>query len=121
MDEKKTQLLIIGGGPGGYTAAFEAAAKGINVVLVDPKETPGGVCLYQGCIPSKALLHSAKILTDAHEAKDIGINFNEPETNIEQLRNWKNSVITKLGKGLMMLFNQCGNPETGRFTTQHRF
>ncbi len=93
-------LVVIGAGPGGYAAAFRAAALGLTVTLVDPAENPGGVCLYRGCIPSKALLHAAKMITDADEAAAIGVSFAAPEIDIERLRAWKDDVIGRLTGGL---------------------
>lgn len=102
----KTQLLILGAGPGGYTAAFYAADLGLEVTLVDANDTPGGVCLHRGCIPSKALLHAAKILTDAKEAEDFGIEFSAPRIDLDKLRNWKNGIVAKLSAGLSQLCRQ---------------
>jgi len=96
----QTQLVVIGGGPGGYSAAFRAAELGLQVTLVDPEEQPGGVCLYRGCIPSKALLHVAKLVNEAAEAEAIGISFGKPKLDIERIRDWKNQVITTLTSGL---------------------
>ncbi len=100
MANKRTQVAVIGGGPGGYGAAFRAADIGLEVTLIDPAENPGGVCLYRGCIPSKALLHVSKLITEAREAKEWGITFGEPEIDLEQLRAWKDSVVNKLTGGL---------------------
>ena len=75
MANQKTHLAVIGGGPGGYAAAFLAADLGLEVTLIDPEKNPGGVCLYRGCIPSKALLHAAKVIDEAREAKTWGLNF----------------------------------------------
>jgi len=102
----KTQLVVIGAGPGGYVAAFRAADLGMEVTLIDQRDTPGGVCLHCGCIPSKALLHSAKLIQDAQEAKDIGITFSDPNIDINKLREWKNSVVKKLTGGLGQLAKQ---------------
>jgi len=102
----ETHLLIIGAGPGGYPAAFHAADLGLDVTLVDPAPNPGGVCLYQGCIPSKALLHAAKVLTEAKEANTLGIKFDSPKIDLDKLRNWKEGVITKLTAGLGHLCKQ---------------
>lgn len=102
----KTQLVVIGGGPGGYAAAFHAADHNMETVLVDLEENPGGVCLYRGCIPSKALLHAAKLLEDAKEAKSIGLDFGKPKIDIDKLRDWKASVVKKLTGGLGMLAKQ---------------
>ncbi|MCK5740232.1 dihydrolipoyl dehydrogenase, partial [bacterium] len=104
--ENPTRLAVIGGGPGGYVAAFLAADLGMDVTLIDPKENPGGVCLYKGCIPSKALLHIAKLLNETEEAKKWGINFGEPRIDIDKVREWKNSVVEKLTGGLGRLVKQ---------------
>jgi len=96
----KSQLVIIGAGPGGYSAAFRAAELGLEVTLIDPEVNPGGVCLYRGCIPSKVLLHVAKLVSEADEAKDIGVSFSAPQLDIDKIRNWKNSVIETLTGGL---------------------
>jgi dihydrolipoamide dehydrogenase len=97
------KLIVIGAGPGGYAAAFHAADLGIKVTLIDLEENPGGVCLYRGCIPTKALLHIAKVITDAQKAKDLGVEFGKPNIDVEKIRNWKNSVVRKLTGGLGQL------------------
>ncbi|MHC4572863.1 MAG: dihydrolipoyl dehydrogenase family protein, partial [Planctomycetota bacterium] len=97
------QLVVIGAGPGGYTAAFAAADLGMQVTLIDPEDNPGGVCLYRGCIPSKALLHIAKIITDAAEAKDCGVEFAKPKIELDRLRSYKAAVVRKLALGLGQL------------------
>ncbi len=97
------QVTVIGGGPGGYAAAFLAADLGMNVTLIDKEKNPGGVCLYRGCIPSKALLHVAKLITEAGEAKDWGIEFPKPKINLDRLREWKNEVVAKQTGGLGQL------------------
>lgn len=102
----ETQLLVLGGGPGGYTAAFRAADLGLNVTLVEERPTLGGVCLNAGCIPSKALLESVKSLEDARELIGRGITFKEPEINLETLRNWKNGIVSRLCAGLQHLARQ---------------
>ena len=99
-------VIVIGGGPGGYAAAFLAADLGQNVTLIDLDTNPGGVCLYRGCIPSKALLHAAKILSESREAEKIGITFSKPLINLDKLRNWKNDVVKKLTSGLGQLSKQ---------------
>jgi len=96
-------VIVIGGGPGGYTAAFRAADLGQKVTLIDLDNNPGGVCLYRGCIPSKALLHAAKILSESKEAESIGITFSKPKIDLDKLRNWKNDVVKKLTDGLGQL------------------
>jgi dihydrolipoamide dehydrogenase len=103
MSNNSTQLVVIGAGPGGYPAAFLAADLGMDVTLVDMEANPGGVCLYRGCIPSKALLHASKLLADAREAAEIGIQFGEPKIDIAKLRTWKESVVGKLTGGLGQL------------------
>ena len=95
-----TQVAVIGGGPGGYTAAFMAADLGLQVTLIDLEPNPGGVCLYRGCIPSKALLHVAKVLTESREATQWGIEFGEPKIDLNQMRSWKESVVGKMTQGL---------------------
>ncbi len=103
---KDINIVVIGGGPGGYSAAFYAADLGMKVTLVDLEKNPGGVCLYKGCIPSKALLHVAKLLNEAKEAKEWGIDFGEPKIDIDQLRAFKNKVVNKLTGGLGVLSKQ---------------
>ncbi|HKL31759.1 MAG TPA: dihydrolipoyl dehydrogenase [Tangfeifania sp.] len=102
-DNKKHELVIIGAGPGGYRAAFMAADLGLEVTLIDPEINPGGVCLYRGCIPTKALLHLSKIKTDAEEASDMGIKFTSAEVDVDKIRNWKDKVVKKLTGGLGQL------------------
>jgi len=103
MTQDKTQLVVIGGGPGGYTAAFMAADLGLSVTLIDPEENPGGVCLYRGCIPSKALLHVARLIHESREAKAWGVSFQQPEIDIERVRAWKQEVVGGLTGGLGQL------------------
>lgn len=93
-------LVVIGAGPGGYPAAFHAADLGMNVALIDPEPNPGGVCLYRGCVPSKALLHVAGFLHDVKQAPQWGISVGKPEVDVATLRGWKESVITGLTGGL---------------------
>ena len=102
----KIKLTVIGGGPGGYAAAFLAADLGMDVKLVDLDKNPGGVCLYRGCIPSKALLHVAKLIHEAEEAKKWGIEFGEPKIDINKLRDFKNNVVNKLTGGLGQISKQ---------------
>jgi dihydrolipoamide dehydrogenase len=94
-----TQLVVIGGGPGGYAAAFLAADLGLNVALVDPEVNPGGVCVYRGCIPSKALLHVAKLIDEARHAKAWGVEFGEPRVDLSKLRAFKDDVVKRLTGG----------------------
>ncbi len=106
MTEKSAQLVVLGAGPGGYPAAFNAADLGMQVTLVDLQDTPGGVCLHRGCIPSKALLHVAAVLNEAREAPAFGVTFGEPQLDVDALREWKNDVVRKLTGGLGMLGKQ---------------
>ncbi len=99
----KTQLAVIGAGPGGYAAAFHAADLGLEVTLIDVRENPGGTCLYVGCIPSKALLHVANVLTEAKEAKSWGITFAPPEIDFDKMRAAKNEVVAHMTGGLGQL------------------
>ena len=99
-------LVVIGAGPGGYTAAFLAADRGLNVTIVDELSRPGGVCLHHGCMPSKALLHIAKVLTDARESGPCGIDFGVPSIDLARLRQWKSDVVSKLTGGLGQLSKQ---------------
>jgi dihydrolipoamide dehydrogenase len=101
-----TQVAVIGGGPGGYAAAFLAADLGRQVTMVDLEPNPGGVCLYRGCIPSKALLHAAKIITESRHAAELGIEFSEPKIALDKLRAWKEGVVKKLTGGLGQLGKQ---------------
>src|SRR2546427_6155021 len=100
------QVVVVGAGPGGYAAAFLAADLGLSTALVDPEPNPGGVCLYRGCIPSKALLHVAKLLEEAHQAKDWGIEFGAPKIDLSRLRSFKENVVKKLTGGLGVLSKQ---------------
>ena len=95
-----TQVAVVGGGPGGYAAAFLAADLGLQVTLVDAEPNPGGVCLYRGCIPSKALLHVAKVIGEARQASDCGVTFGEPHIDVRVLRAWKEGVVARLTGGL---------------------
>jgi len=99
-------IVVLGGGPGGYAAAFLAADKGMNVTLIDAGNKPGGVCLHRGCIPSKSLLHIAHLINETKEAKTWGIDFGEPKIDLDGVRNWKNKVIDKMATGLTQLCKQ---------------
>jgi dihydrolipoamide dehydrogenase len=94
-----TQLVVIGAGPGGYAAAFYAADRGMRVTLVDPEKNPGGVCVYRGCIPSKALLHVADVITESAHAADFGVTFGKPTIDLDKLREFKNHVVNQLTSG----------------------
>lgn len=96
----KTDLLVLGAGPGGYAAAFHAADLGLSVTLVDEAVNPGGVCLYRGCIPSKALLHIAALMTESRAVAEAGVAFREPKVDLSALRGWKEGVVKKLTGGL---------------------
>jgi len=101
-----TQVAVIGAGPGGYAAAFYAADLGMQVTLVDPSPNPGGVCLYRGCIPSKALLHVAEVINQARHAEAWGISFGAPKIDVDRLREFKTRVVDQLTGGLGQLSKQ---------------
>lgn len=100
------QVLVLGGGPGGYSAAFRAADLGKKVILIERYPVLGGVCLNVGCIPSKALLHLANVLNESKEVATAGISFAEPELNLDKIRNWKNKITVQLTSGLTALARQ---------------
>ena len=102
----RAEVVVLGAGPGGYTAAFRAADLGKRVVLVERYPTLGGVCLNVGCIPSKALLHVAKVITEADEMAHAGVSFGKPKIDLEKLRAWKSGVVGKLTRGLAGLARQ---------------
>jgi dihydrolipoamide dehydrogenase len=102
----QTELVVLGSGPGGYTAAFRAADLGKKVILVERYENIGGVCLNVGCIPSKALLHTAKVIDEAAEMAEHGVTFGAPKIDVKKVAAWKNSVVSKLTGGLKMLAKQ---------------
>jgi dihydrolipoamide dehydrogenase len=104
--DRQVQLLVLGAGPGGYTAAFRAADLGLSVTLVERWATLGGVCLNVGCIPSKALLHAARVIEETREMGAHGISFGAPQLDLDKLRGWKASVVKKLTGGLTMLAKQ---------------
>src|SRR4029079_14557584 len=95
MSTHSTDLAVLGAGPGGYAAAFYAADLGLQVALIDTEPNPGGVCLYRGCIPSKALLHVAKVIGEAKHASAWGVTFGEPNLDLAKLREFKDSVVKK--------------------------
>lgn len=105
-NEITTEVVVIGSGPGGYSAAFRAADLGKKVVLIERNAQLGGVCLNVGCIPSKALLHAAKVIDDAHEMSQFGVEFGEPKVDLEKIKAWKNKVVGRLTGGLKMLAKQ---------------
>ncbi|HMD77588.1 MAG TPA: dihydrolipoyl dehydrogenase [Terracidiphilus sp.] len=105
-DTPSLHIAVVGAGPGGYAAAFLAADLGMTVTLIDPEVNPGGVCLYRGCIPSKALLHVAKLLEESEQAKAWGIDFAAPKIDLARLRSWKEGVVKKLTGGLGVLSKQ---------------
>src|SRR5215471_5393484 len=100
MDPIKTEIVVVGAGPGGYAAAFYAADLGKKVILVERDPRLGGVCLNRGCIPSKALLHAAHGITLAKESEHRGITFGQPTIDVAKLRAWKESIINKLSGGV---------------------
>lgn len=115
-------IVVIGAGPGGYTAAFRAADLGKQVILIERYSTLGGVCLNVGCIPSKALLHAAKVITEAEDAESLGIVFGKPAISLDKLKTWKESVVNKLTKGLTALAKQRNVKVlqgTAKFITPH--
>jgi dihydrolipoamide dehydrogenase len=99
-------IAVVGAGPGGYAAAFLAADLGMTVTLIDPEINPGGVCLYRGCIPSKALLHVASLIEESEQAKNWGVEFAAPKIDLARLRSWKEGVVKKLTGGLGILSKQ---------------
>jgi dihydrolipoamide dehydrogenase len=99
MTTHSTDLAVLGAGPGGYAAAFLAADLGMQVTLIDTEPNPGGVCVYRGCIPSKALLHAAKLINEAKHAATWGIHFGDPRIDLDRLRQWKEQVVGKLTSG----------------------
>ena len=120
--DHETGLLVLGAGPGGYTAAFRAADLGMDVTLVERWPSLGGVCLNVGCIPSKALLHAAKVIDEAHEMAEFGVSFGEPQIDTNKLRGWKQSVVDRLTGGLSALAKQRKVKTvqgTGRFLSPH--
>jgi dihydrolipoamide dehydrogenase len=106
MADSTTQIAVIGAGPGGYAAAFYAADRGMQVTLIDPAPNPGGVCLYRGCIPSKALLHVAEVVNEAKHAEAWGLSFKTLSIDLPKLRAFKDKVVTQLTGGLGQLSKQ---------------
>ena len=120
----EAEVVVLGSGPGGYTAAFRAADLGKKVVLIERYSTLGGVCLNVGCIPSKALLHTAKVITEAEETALHGVSFGEPKIDLEKIRHWKaNDVVGKLTQGLSAMAKQRGVTVlegVGEFSSSHQ-
>ncbi len=108
MDPIKTEIVVVGAGPGGYAAAFYAADLGKKVILVERDKRLGGVCLNRGCIPSKALLHATELLAEAHDSAARGITFAPPQIDLAKFRAWKESILTKLGAGIAGLAQRRG-------------
>ena len=108
MDPIKTQIVVVGAGPGGYAAAFYAADLGKKVILVEREKRLGGVCLNRGCIPSKALLYATHQITVARESEQRGITFKPPTVDLPKLRAWKESILEKLGGGVSFLAQKRG-------------
>ena len=108
MESIKSDIVIVGGGPGGYAAAFYAADLGRQVTLIERDDRLGGVCMNRGCIPSKALLNASHTIVAARESAKRGISFGEPEINLDKLREWKSGILTKLAGGLKMLAEKRG-------------
>ncbi|MCD2195410.1 dihydrolipoyl dehydrogenase [Actinomycetospora endophytica] len=122
-EDRHVGLLVLGAGPGGYTAAFRAADLGLDVMIVDARDTLGGVCLNVGCIPSKALLHAAKVIAETKEMSEHGLSFAAPTIDLDKLRSWKDGVVGKLVGGLAGLAKQrtvATLQGTGRFLSPHR-
>ena len=108
MDPIKTQIVVVGAGPGGYAAAFYAADLGKKVILVEREKRLGGVCLNRGCIPSKALLYATHQITAARDSEHRGITFTPPMVDLAKLRAWKESILEKLGAGVSFLAQKRG-------------
>ncbi len=106
MDKKR--VIILGAGPGGYTAAFLAADRGMKVTLIDENSRPGGVCLHRGCIPSKSLLHLSRLIEETRNAEAFGLKFQPPEIDLNRIREWSRGVISKMADGLISLCKQRG-------------
>jgi hypothetical protein len=122
MENLTTEVLVLGAGPGGYTAAFRAADLGKKVVLVDSGAALGGVCLNVGCIPSKALLHAARVIAETREMSENGVSFGPPSIDLDRLRAWKDGVVARLTGGLATLARQRTVTTVrgyGRFTSPH--
>src|SRR5665213_4537489 len=108
MDSIKTEIVVVGAGPGGYAAAFYAADLGMKVTLIEREKRLGGVCLNRGCIPSKALLYATHQIVNARDSAHRGITFTEPSVDVSKLRTWKDSIIEKLAGGVATLAKMRG-------------
>ncbi|MGH7975465.1 MAG: FAD-dependent oxidoreductase, partial [Limisphaerales bacterium] len=108
MDSIKTEIVVVGAGPGGYAAAFYAADLGKKVILIEKDKKLGGVCLNRGCIPSKALLYATHQIVNARESAHRGITFTEPKVDVTKLREWKDGIIAKLSGGVAALAKMRG-------------
>jgi dihydrolipoamide dehydrogenase len=108
MEARKSELVVLGAGPGGYAAAFYAADRGKKVLLVDQDKRLGGVCLNRGCIPSKALIHATGVMNEAKESAKRGISFDQPGLDLEKLRAWKESILDRLSQGIGGLAQKRG-------------
>jgi dihydrolipoamide dehydrogenase len=108
MDSIKTEIVVVGAGPGGYAAAFYAADLGKKVILIEKEKKLGGVCLNRGCIPSKALLYATHQIVNSRESAHRGITFAEPKVDVAKLREWKDSIIVKLSGGVATLAKMRG-------------
>ena len=115
---QQTDLVVIGAGPGGYTAALRAAQLGIKTILVDSQDKLGGVCLHEGCIPSKALLHAAEVIDSAKRASTFGLHYDQPKLDLAQLRAWKDGVVNKLAAGIAAM---CKSSQVEILTGTARF
>src|SRR5512136_1257855 len=105
---QENEVVVVGGGPGGYVAAIRAADLGKDVVLVEERPDLGGVCLLEGCIPSKTLIHAVEVIHGAKDAKRMGISFGNPKIDPEGLRAWTQSVVSDLSKGVLGLLKKRG-------------
>src|SRR5438132_6073959 len=108
MEPIRTEIVVVGAGPGGYAAAFYAADKGKKVILIEKDKRLGGVCLNRGCIPSKALLHATNLLSEAKESAHRGITFGEPNIDLAKLRAWKDGILQKLSSGIAAIASKRG-------------
>jgi dihydrolipoamide dehydrogenase len=101
--ENNKKVIVLGAGPGGYAAAFQAANLGLDVALIDPNDNPGGVCLFHGCIPTKALLHLAGVKEETEVAEEWGLSYTGVKVDLDKVRSWKESVVKQLTGGLGQL------------------